>query len=415
MFDLDKWQEILFTIRQNKLRTILTAFSVAWGIFMLILLLGAGSGLLNGVKQEFAGDAVNSIWIWNGQTTMPYKGMKAGRRIRFTNQDYDMIKSRIEGLDQISGRYYVWQETNVRYKKKYSSFGILACHPGMIGPENIEMDLGRFINETDVEEKRKVAVCGRFVVDALFSNVPDPVGEQIMINGIQYTVIGTFDDEGGEQDIKRIYVPVTTAQLAYNGANRLHNIAFTTGDVSLKESLAMREETEKMMKEQHLIHPDDTRALRISNNQEEYEKVMDLFAGINLFIWMVGIGTIIAGVVGISNIMLIVVKERTREIGVRKAMGATPGSIISLILQESVVITVLAGYFGLLFGVGLIELISYAMTNFNIDAGFFRNPEINLRTALVATSLLVVAGGIAGYFPARKAASVNPIVALRDE
>ncbi len=177
----------------------------------------------------------------------------------------------------------------------------------------------------------------------------------------------------------------------------------------------MSEAAEKLLKEKHLIHPDDPRALRISSNQEEYEKVMDLFAGINLFIWMVGIGTIIAGVVGISNIMLIVVKERTREIGLRKAMGATPGSIISLILQESVVITVLAGYFGLLFGVGLIEFIGWALTEFNVDTGFFRNPEINLQTALTATFLLVVAGAIAGFFPARKAALVNPIVALRDE
>ncbi len=199
MFDLDKWQEILFTIRQNKLRTILTAFSVAWGIFMLILLLGAGSGLLNGVKQEFAGDAVNGIWIRRGQTTIPYKGMKSGRRIQFTDSDYDLVNTKIDGAQQVTARYHVWQETNVRYKKKYSSFGILACHPGMVGSENIEMDLGRFINDGDVAERRKVAVLGRFVVDALFADVPDPVGEQIQINGIPYTVIGTFDDQGGNE------------------------------------------------------------------------------------------------------------------------------------------------------------------------------------------------------------------------
>ncbi len=415
MFDLDKWQEIIFTIRQNKLRTFLTAFSVAWGIFMLMLLLGAGSGLLNGVKQEFAGDAVNSIWVWNGQTTMPYKGMKSGRRIRFQNSDYDMIKNQIEGAEQISGRYYVWQETNVRYKKKYSSFTILACHPGMVGPESVIMTKGRFINDTDVAEKRKVAVAGKFVVDALFADVENPVGEQIEINRIPYTIVGTFDDEGGERDAKRLYIPVTTAQLAYNGGNRLHNLAFTTGDATLEESQAMQEKLVALLKEKHIIHPDDNRALRMSNNQEEYQKVVDLFAGINLFIWMVGIGTIIAGVVGISNIMLIIVKERTTEIGVRKAMGATPGSIISLILQESVVITVLAGYFGLLFGVGLIELISWSMVEFQFENDFFRNPEIDLKTALIATGLLVFAGGLAGYIPARKAAMINPIEALRDE
>jgi putative ABC transport system permease protein len=415
MFDLDKWQEIIFTIKQNKLRTVLTAFSVAWGIFMLILLLGAGSGLLNGVKHEFAGDAINAIWVRRGQTSMPYKGMKSGRRLQFTNEDHAAIKNKIEGSEEVTARYHVWQETSVRYKKKYSSFGVLACHPGMMGAEKIEMDLGRFINERDVEEKRKVAVCGRFVVDALFASVADPVGEQIQINGIPYTVIGTFDDEGGERDVKRIYIPISTAQLAYGAGNEIHEVVFTTGDIDFEESQAMMDATTKLMKERHIIHPDDQRALRIYSNREEYQKIQNLFSGINIFIWMVGIGTIIAGVVGISNIMLIVVKERTREIGVRKAIGATPGSIVSLILQESVVITVFAGYFGLLFGVGLIELISWSLIEFQIDTEFFRSPEIDLKTAITANVLLVVAGTFAGYFPARKAATVDPIVALRDE
>ncbi len=382
---------------------------------MLILLLGAGSGLLNGVKQEFAGDAVNAIWVRRGQTSIPYKGMKSGRRIQFTDQDHQAIVDHVDGAEEITARYHVWQETSVRYKKRYSSFGILACHPGMPSAENIKMDLGRFINDGDVEEKRKVAVCGRFVVDALFSDVPNPVGEQIQINGIPYTVIGTFDDEGGQHDVKRIYIPITTAQLAYGAGNTIHEVVFTTGQVDIDESNNIKAATKKLMKERHMIHPDDERALRIYSNQEEYQKVMNLFSGINIFIWMVGIGTIIAGVVGISNIMLIVVKERTKEIGVRKAMGATSSSIISLILQESVVITFFAGYFGLLFGVGLIELISWSLEEFQVQSEFFRNPEIDLKTALTANLLLVSAGTLAGFFPARKAASVNPIVALRDE
>jgi putative ABC transport system permease protein len=414
MFDLDKWQEIFYTIRKNKLRTFLTAFSVSWGIFMLILLLGAGSGLENGVKEEFKDDAVNSIWVNSGQTSKPYKGSKPGRSINFKNQDYSLIKAKIDGIEHSSGRFYCWGEFTIRYKNKYSSFEVMGCHPGMRYLENQHPIKGRHLNQVDIDQSRKVTVIGTKVVEGLFGE-EDPIGKWIDVRGIQYKVVGVFEDEGGDNELRRIYIPISTAQIAYGGTNQLHQIMFTTGDASVEEANAMVEEVRELLARQHQFDPTDERAVFIWNSVENYQRFVSLFLGIRIFLWIVGIGTIIAGIVGVSNIMLIVVKERTREIGVRKAIGATPGSIIGLFLQESVVITVMAGYTGLLAGIALIEAINWAMLEFKVETEFFRNPQVDMFTALTATILLIMSGLIAGYIPARKAAKIRPIEALRDE
>lgn len=409
MFDLDKWQEIYSTIRKNKLRTFLTGFSVAWGIFMLIVLLGSGYGLENGVRKEFEDDATNTLWVNQGITSIAYKGYKPGRFIRFTNKDYDNTK-KVENVEYISGRFSIWENNTLSYKNEFGSFDIFCTHPDYGKVESTIPVKGRFLNKTDVVENRKVTAIGKLVDDALFKG-EDPLGKYIKVAGIPFKVVGVFDDPGDDRDLSRIYIPISTAQMVFNRGNRLGTMAMTIGDASVERSIEMEKEIRNDLAQRHNFNPEDQRAVHIWNNFEEYSRFMTLFANIRLFIWIIGVGTIIAGIVGVSNIMMIVVKERTKEIGIRKSMGATPGSIVSLILQESILITAFAGYIGLVLGVGLLELVSK-----NLPAtDYFSNPEVNISVALGATVILILAGAIAGFVPARKAASVKPVVALRDE
>lgn len=413
MFDIDNWQEIYYTVKQNKLRTFLTAFSVSWGIFMLIFLLGFGTGFQNGVEGSFDMDATNSLWVNSGQTSMPYKGMKPGKQIHLNNRDYEAIKSQIGGVEHISSRFYCFGEYTIRYQDKYSSFEVAGIHPGHKFIENQIPVKGRYINEIDQAQRRKVAILGSKVAETLMGE-EDPIGKMIDVKGIMYKVVGVYD-EVNQDEVKRIFIPLSVAQLTYEATSDVHTIMFTAGDASLEESNEMKENVVNLLAQHHTFAPEDTRAIHIWNNVENFQRFRSLFNSINIFLWIVGLGTIIAGIVGVSNIMLIVVKERTREIGIRKALGATPGSIIGLFLQESIAITLLAGYTGLLAGVGLIELISWAMLEFEIKPEFFSNPEVDLKTAIAATLLLVLAGSLAGFFPARKAAGVSPIEALKDE
>ena len=409
MFDIDKWQEIFSTIRKNKLRTLLTGFSVAWGIFMLIILLGSGYGLENGVKREFTGDAVNYLAVNTGITSMPYKGMKAGRRLRLTNEEKNQLGA-LPGVDKSSGRSSVWRYNTLSYKNEYGTFDIYAVSPDYKHVESLIILKGRYLNEIDEDDYRKVVVLGRLVEDALFKG-QDPLGQYIKISGVPFKVIGSFDDPGGDRDLSRVYIPLNTAQRVFNMGNYVGSVLLNLGDADVEQSLEMIETIKQDLSEKMKFNPTDPRAVFIYNSIENYRKFMNLFANIRLFIWIIGIGTIIAGIVGVSNIMMIVVKERTKEIGIRKSMGATPWSIISLILQESILITSFAGYVGLVLGVGMIELVS----NMLPATDYFANPEVNINVALYATFLLVFCGALAGFVPARKAASVKPVVALRDE
>ncbi len=411
MFDTDKWQEIFETMKKNKLRTFLTGFSVAWGIFMLIILLGSGNGLENGVRKEFEGDATNTIWVNSGQTSMAYKGMKIGRTIQFTNEDYDQVKNEVPNIDKISGRISVWRDNTLSYGKEYGNYDIIACHPGYGYYETLTVLSGRFLNDDDINEFRKVVIISTVVKDALFKE-EDPIGKYLQVSGIPFKVVGIFTDKGGDRDLQRVYLPLSTAQRIYNFGNRIFNLSIVTKDIDVEQSQAMAEEIRQTLAAAHKFDPADQRAVFVWNNLEQFKRFLNLFASIRLFIWIIGIGTIVAGVVGVSNIMMIVVKERTNEIGVRKAMGATPWSIISLILQESILITGFAGYIGLVMGVGLLELVSPV---FDKADAFFKNPQVDIYMALGATLILVIAGALAGFVPARKAASVKPIEALRYE
>jgi putative ABC transport system permease protein len=410
VLDLDTWQEILDTIRANKLRTFLTGFSVAWGIFMLIVLLGSGEGLHHGVEYEFRDDAINSIWIWPGNTSIPYKGLGPGRTIQLTNEDHDDIRSGVAGVEHITSRFYISGTVRVRYRDKTGSFDVRAVHPGHLHVEKTIITAGRFINPIDLRESRKVAAIGAKVQSALFGKEP-ALGKEIEVNGVAFKVVGIFTDEGAPQEIEKIYLPITTAQRAFGGGNRVASIMVTTGQAPLAETSAMAQDIHRRLAQHHTFSTEDPRAVFVSDNNEQFARIGNVILGIRIFVWIVGLGTILAGIVGVSNIMLITVRERTREIGVRKALGATPASIVSLVLKESILITSVAGYVGLVLGIGVLELAAKALP----QGSFFRNPEVDLSVALQATLLLITAGLVAGFVPARNAAAVRPVEALRSE
>ena len=420
MFDIDIWQEILSTIKKNKMRTFLTGFSVAWGIFMLMILLGSGNGLSNGVAQNFMRDAVNAMWLWSGRTSVAYQGMKENRQIQFTNADYDLLRD-IPGIESTSGRYYI-SGNSFAYGNEFGQYSAITCHPGLQEVESIEITKGRFINEVDINESRKTVVLGKDISDALFKG-KEAIGEYIRINSVPFKVVGICL-EGGSTRHRNAYIPVSTGQKVFNGANRLHNFALTINAGTLEESKAIEEKVRTTLALKHKFDPADRSALGSYNKLEDYLQTMRIFEAIKLFIWIIGTGTLIAGVVGVSNIMLIVVKERTKEIGIRKAIGATPGSVIGLILLEAILITTLAGYIGLVLGTGLMEGLNLlveqqfeaaAATNNGNGDMIFRNPTVDINIAATATLLLIFAGALAGYIPARRAAQIKPIEALRDE
>jgi putative ABC transport system permease protein len=376
---------------------------------MLVILLGAGRGLENGVEWEFRDDAVNSIWVFSGRTSVPYRGRTPGRRIYFGNDDVTTLKNDIEGIEHLTGRYWLWGEFSVRYRDRTAAFDILGAHPDQRFLEKTLMTSGRFLNDRDIAERRKVAVIGDLVRSSLFRE-EDPIGKTVEIRGLAYLVVGVFQDVGGEAELRKIYVPISTAQLVYAQPNIVHAVAFTVGDADFAESQAIERDARRLLRDRLDVAPTDEMALRTQNNLERFSKITSVFTWINGFVWFVGVGTMLAGMISVSNIMLISVAERTREIGIRKAIGATPGSLVRMVLFEAILITAVSGYSGLVAGVGLVEFLAPRTA----ETPFLRNPEVDVKMALIATGLIVAAGALAGFVPARRAARVNPIVALRD-
>lgn len=413
MFDIDKWQEILGTVRRHKLRTALTAFGVFWGIFMLVVLLGAGKGFRNGVENEFD-VAKNAVFVWSQRTSVPYAGLKVGRFIPFTNDDVVALKREVPEAAVILPRSSLDGTFTVQYGTKSSSFSVNGEYPGYPAVQAVNLTGGRFINDIDIAERRKVAVIGDRVAEVLFGTA-EPLGQEIRIKGIFFRVVGKFQAEGkpenAQEEAQKIIIPLTALQVTFNQVNRVGYFAFIPR--AGIPAAVVETKAKQVLARQHKIAPTDDRALGSANVEEEYARVQGLFTGISGFSWLVSIGTILAGIIGVSNIMLIVVKERTKEIGIRKALGATPWSIVSLIVQESIVITAVAGLFGLLFGTALMAGINSMIAG--QDVGFFANPRVDIGVAGTAVALLVVAGAVAGLIPALKAAQVQPVVALKDE
>ena len=405
---VDALQEIFATLSRNRLRTALTALSVAWGMLMLVVLLGAGRGLEKGAAYEFRDNAMNSLWLYPGKTSRPFAGRGPGRDVKLMNDDYDALVRNFPSIDHITGRFYMWGEFTVSYAGKHSAFDVRGTHPGHQYLEKTIITEGRYLNDADIAQRRKVCVLGSRVASFLFGE-KSALGEYVNIHGLSYKVVGVFEDVGGEAELKKIYVPITTAQLLYSQPGRVHQLMFTIGHANLAESERLAGQVTRFIAARHGVSPDDRQAIRVQNNVREFERVHGVFVWIGAFVWIVGVGTLLAGVVAVSNIMLISVKERTREIGIRKALGAPPWSIISLIVGEALLVTALAGYAGLLAGVGLVELAARYLK----DVPYLREPEVDLSVALAASGVLVVCGVLAGFFPARHAAKISPMEALR--
>lgn len=419
---IDLFQEIWGTLKKNKLRTTLTGLSVTWGIFILIVLLGAGNGLQNGVMQNFASRAVNRINMYTGTTSMPHRGLKNERQLNFTNEEINYIRTEVEESREITARLNSNQ--TISYGKEFGSYQVRGVMPNYFDIEKliISTENGRFINRLDMNERNKVIVLDKKIANLLFPN-ESPLGKNVKVGQLMFKVVGVNtkkEDWGGSN----AYIPFTTAQTIFNPDGKFYHIVFTVDGLTTKEANEIFNETLRGAMSRRLeFNPEDQQALWIYNAQSEYVETMKIFGGITIFVAVIGILTLIAGIVGVSNIMLVSVKERTREIGIRKALGAKPSSILKTIILESILITAIFGYIGLILGIGLTELVNFFMemsaNNQAVTDGpqmsIFTNPTVQIGYALFATVVLIISGVIAGYLPARRAVKVQPIEAMRQE
>lgn len=423
MFDLDLWKEILSALKKNRMRSFMTAFGVFWGIFMLIVMSGAGRALENGVMDGIKAFASNSAFFWTERTSKPYKGFQRGRSWNYKNTDIEYIKANISDIEYLSPRLFGprgGNGDNVIRGKKTGSFNIYGDYPEFFKIDPWTPLQGRLINTIDIQHTRKVVNIGERVVEVLFDEDEDPIGQYLKINGVYFQVVGVVKGEtrvniGSGRKNETIIMPFTTMQKTFNMGDDVHFFSVTSQPGVPVSKVENR--LKELMKERHSVAPDDQQAVGSFNIEVEWKKYMGLFTGIQLLTWIVGIGTLLAGVIGVSNIMLVIIKERTQEIGIQRAIGATPGKVILHIVAESVFLTVIAGYIGLALGVGLLELLNMVL-EMNAGSGddiFFRRPEVSFQMAVGALSVLVVSGIFAGLIPARRAVSIKPIDALRDE
>ena len=416
MFDIERWQEIFDTIRKNKLRTFLTGLSVASGIFILVILLGFGQGMQNGIAEEFKEDAATSIWVWPQRTTIEYKGLNPGRRIQLRNENYETVVNAFDSGYEKASMLYFPRGVQVVYNNDLLVYSVAGTNGDLQVIENEFLSEGRYINQTDVQQNAKVAVISNKIKREVFGDLETPIGEYLTISGAGFRIVGVFGEHGqNEGEEERIFVPITTAQLAFNGSDNINNLNFMLPEMeSFDETVALNEkftsELLTYLKQYHGIAPEDDRAIHIWNPIQEKKRFYTLGTAIEMFFWAVGFLTLIAGVVSVSNIMLIVVKERTREIGIRKALGAKPWSIIGMIMHEAIFVTAIAGFTGLIFSMGLLEIVGP-----EIEVDYVLNPSVDFNVALSTVILLIIAGAFAGFFPAWKAVRVQVIEALRDE
>jgi putative ABC transport system permease protein len=422
LFNIDHWQEVLQSLRRNKLRTILTACGVFWGVLMLVVMLGFAHGLEKSATGDFENFAVNAVFIWGDRTAKAFAGQQPGRKVQLTNEDAEAIKARIRGVQMLAPRNQSggrWNVNLVTRKEKSESFGISGELPEFTRLENIIIEKGRFIDPDDMLERRKVIVIGKRVAELMFEASEDPIGAGLHIGGVDYMVIGVYrspNATGNRADWAngRIFLPRATFARAYGTSN--HADYFTALVAPGYDAIDVEEEIRALLKSRHRVDPQDQRGIGSFNAQKEVAKIRGLFMGINGLSWVVGVLTLFAGAIGVSNIMMITVSERTREIGIRKAIGATPSSIMVQIVQEAVVLTGLAGYLGLVAGVGVVELCSHMVKAAEKgNARIVSLAEVDLTKAIAAAVLLTVAGALAGLAPARSAVAVRPVEALAHE
>jgi putative ABC transport system permease protein len=423
MFDIDRWKEIISTLRRNKLRSFLTAFGVFWGIFMLIIMAGAGKGLENGITDGVGTVATNSFFMWTQRTSEPYKGLRRGRNWDYDNEDVEFIRKHIKEADVVAPRLFAGGRgggNNTVRGERTASFYIKGDYPEWDKIDPADVLKGRWLNEVDIIQRRKVCVVGEKVVEEMFRMDEAPIGQYIRVNGVYYQIVGVVKPVSGinmnGRTEESIFMPFTTMQVAYNYGNSVHVMGITS-----KKGYSASVVEDKViaaLKERHKIAPTDVQAIGHVNLEKQFKQFAALFTGIQILTWIVGIGTLLAGVIGVSNIMLVIIKERTQEIGVMRAIGATPRNVISQIITESVFLTTVAGYIGLFLGILLLEGFNYGLEMAKANGAeniFIKNPEINLSVAVACLMVLIVSGAIAGYIPARHAVLIKPIDALRAE
>ncbi len=417
ILDRDNWREILHTLKKNKLRSALTAFGVFWGIFILMIMLGVGKGLHNGATKDFSGMAANSIFVWAMSTTKPYKGFSSGRNLDFTNDDTEAIRLHIPEIEHLAPRNQLddfREAVNVVRGKREGAFGVFGDYPEVVHITLMNITLGRFINPSDLEETRKVAVIGTRVRKILFLPHEDPIGQYIRIQGIYFKVVGVFkpQDDESKEETESIFIPFSTFQRAFNFGNLVSWFSMT-----VKPGIPASEVEKKvvaLLAERHRVAPDDTHAIGKWNREKGFNKITDLFTGIYSLFWFVGVLTLLAGVIGVSNIMLVIIKERTPEFGIKRAIGATPFAIVGQIVSESILLTTVSGYTGMVCGVGVIEFAAAMLGSGKGDASLFENPEVNLTAALIALAILIVSGALAGLVPGIRAIRIKPVDAMRN-
>lgn len=419
MFDI--WQEIYGTIKRNKLRTALTGFAVAWGIFMLIVLLGAGNGLIHAFEKSSSERAMNSIKIFSGWTTKSYDGLKEGRNIQLDNKDLNATEQNFQDNIVSVGATVRQSNINLSFGSEYVNLTLYGVYPNYTEVESVKLSEGRFINDIDLKERRKIIVLHTKTAEILFGkSKTEPIGQSVNANGVVYQVVGLYADQG-DRGGNDAYIPFSTLQTIYNKGDKMNNIIFTTQNMETEESNeAFEKRYRKVLASNHRFDPEDDGAIWIWNRFTQYLQQQTGMGILRTAIWVIGIFTLLSGIVGVSNIMLITVKERTREFGIRKALGAKPASILWLIIVESVAITTFFGYIGMVAGIGATEWMNAAFGSQTMDAGIFSetvflDPTVDIGIAIKATMTLVIAGTLAGFFPARKAVSISPIEALRAE
>lgn len=418
MFSLDTIQEILASLKHNKLRTVLTGLSVSWGIFILIVLLGAGNGLKNGVTSNFSDRATNTVQMWSGTSSLPYKGLKSGRSLNFAEKQVGDVAVNVEESDNQTG--VIEKNLTITHGNEYGSYQIKGVNPNYKQTFNLkfEPNAGRFINDLDLKASNKVIVIDKKIEEVLFKGKPS-LGQYVQVGEVMFRIIGV-NSKKERWGNGSAYIPFSTAQYIFNPNLKFYNIAMTVNGLETKEENdAFNDKLKAEMSKSLRFDPNDTQALWIWNSQREYVETMKIFAGITLFVSIIGIFTLIAGIVGVSNIMLVSVKERTREIGIRKAIGAPPGNILRSIIVEAILITTIFGYIGMMMGIGLTELVNYIMVQSAAGSpdgmSVFKNPTVELSYVLISTGILIISGVIAGYMPARRAVRIKPIEAMREE